>query len=63
MAWLNSDVFEDSLKYSTALAGLNAASFNVSSVIPEDAIKLKDKVEVLSVGNKTKTIDDSPREI
>ena len=29
--WINSDVFEDSLKFSTAVAGLNAASFDVSS--------------------------------
>ena len=61
--WINSDVFKDSLKFSTAVAGLNAASFDIASVIPEEAIKLKDKVEVLPVGKKTKTIDDSPREI
>ncbi|MDP2363104.1 MAG: PfkB family carbohydrate kinase, partial [Ignavibacteria bacterium] len=62
-SWINSDVFEDSIKFSTAVAGLNAASFDVSSVNTEDAIKLKNKVEVLPVGKKTKTIDDSPREI
>ena len=62
-SWVNSDVFEEALKFATAVAGLNAASFDVSSVILEDAIKLKDKVEVLPVGKKTKTIDDSPREI
>jgi 1-phosphofructokinase family hexose kinase len=61
--WINSDLFEDSLKFSTAVAGMNAASFDVSSVIPEEAIKLKDKVEVLPVGKKTKIIDDSPHEI
>jgi len=31
--------------------------------VKKDAIKLKDKVEVLPVGKKTKSIDDSPREI
>ena len=61
--WINSDEYEDSLKFSTAAAGLNAATFDVSNVNPEDAIKLKDKVEILPVGKKTKTIDDSPHEI
>jgi 1-phosphofructokinase family hexose kinase len=61
--WINSDLFEDSLKFATAIAGLNAATFDVSSVNIEDVIKIKDKVEVLPVGKKTKTIDDSPREI
>ena len=61
--WLNSDLFEDSLKFATAVAGLNAATFEVSGVILEDVIKFKDKVEVLPVGKKTKTIDDSPHEI
>lgn len=61
--WINSDLFEDSLKFATAIAGLNAATFDVSNVNIEDVIKIKDKVEVLPVGKKTKTIDDSPREI
>jgi fructose-1-phosphate kinase PfkB-like protein len=61
--WLNSDLFEDSLKFATAVAGLNAATFEVSGVNLEDVIKFKDKVEVLPVGKKTKTIDDSPHEI
>ena len=61
--WINSDLFEDSLKFATAIAGLNAATFDVSNVSLEDVIKFKDKVEILPVGKKTKTIDDSPREI
>ncbi len=61
--WINSDFFEDSLKFATAIAGLNAATFDVSNVSLEDVIKFKDKVEILPVGKKTKTIDDSPREI
>jgi len=61
--WINSYLFEDSLKFATAIAGLNAATFDVSSVNLEDVIKFKDKVEILPVGKKTKTIDDSPREI
>ena len=61
--WINSDLFEDSLKFATAIAGLNAVTFEVSNVSLEDVIKFKDKVEILPVGKKTKTIDDSPREI
>lgn len=61
--WINSELFEDSLKFATAIAGLNAKTFEVANVCTEDAIKFKDKVEVLPVGKKTKTIDDSPREI
>lgn len=61
--WINSDLFEDSLKFATAIAGLNAATFEISSVHFKDAIKVKEKIEVLPVGKKTKTIDDSPREI
>ncbi len=61
--WINSYLFEDSLKFATAAAGLNAASFDVSNVNKEDVISFKDKLEILPVGKKTKTIDDSPREI
>ncbi|MEO8232477.1 MAG: PfkB family carbohydrate kinase [Ignavibacteriota bacterium] len=61
--WINSDLFENSLKFATAAAGLNAKSFDVSAVNKEDIISFKDKVEILPVGKKTKTIDDSPLEI
>jgi tagatose 6-phosphate kinase len=61
--WLNSNLFEDTLKFATAIAGLNAATFDVSSINLEDVLKFKDKVEILPVGKKTKTIDDSPHEI
>ena len=56
-SWINSDVFEDSIKYATSVAGLNAASFDVSNVNPEEAIKLKNRVEIFPVGKKTKTIE------
>jgi 1-phosphofructokinase family hexose kinase len=61
--WINSDLFQDSLKYATATAGLNAATFEVSNVSLEEVEKFKNKVEVFPVGKKTKTIDDSPHEI
>jgi len=63
LGWINSDLFEDSLKFATAAAGLNAATFDVSSVNVKDVKSFKDKVEILPVGKKTKTIDDSPHEI
>ncbi|MCK7523516.1 MAG: PfkB family carbohydrate kinase [Ignavibacteriales bacterium] len=50
--WINSDLFEDSLKFATAIAGLNASTFDVSNVSLEDVIKFKDKVEILPVGKK-----------
>ena len=61
--WSNSDLFEDSLKFATTIAGLNAATFDVSNISLEEVEKFKDKVEIFPVGKKTKTIDDSPREI
>lgn len=62
-SWVKSNVFENSLKSATAIAGLNATSFDVANVRPEDSIDLIDKIEVLPVGKKAKTIDVSPREI
>jgi 1-phosphofructokinase family hexose kinase len=61
--WINSELFEESLKFATAAAGLNAAAFEVSSANLEDVKSFKDKVEIIPVGKKTKTIDDSPHEI
>lgn len=61
--WVNSEVFEETLKFATAVAGLNAASFETASVNLMDAVNLKEKVEIIPIGKKTKTIDDSPREI
>jgi 1-phosphofructokinase family hexose kinase len=61
--WINAEVFEDSLKFSTALASLNAATFDVSSVELNEAELFKNNVEIYPVGKKTKTIDDSPHEI
>jgi 1-phosphofructokinase family hexose kinase len=61
--WINSEVFEDTLKFSTAVAGLNAATIDVSSVEPDEVNLIKDNVEIIPVGKKTKTIDDTPHEI
>ena len=61
--WSNSHLFEDSLKFATTVSGLNVATFDVSNVSLDEVEKFKDKVEIFPVGKKTKTIDDSPREI
>lgn len=61
--WINQDVFEKSLKFSTALAACNAKSFEVCNVKYEDAESLINDVKISSIGKKLKLIDDSPREI
>lgn len=61
--WLQSDVFEESLKFASAAAASNAARLDVSSVELKDALSLKDNVFISSVGKKMKIIDDSPHEI
>lgn len=58
--WHNNLVFEDSLRFATALASLNALSFEVSNIEAEDAVKSADTVVLNTVGKKLKLIDDSP---
>lgn len=62
-SWLQQDVFEHSLKFSTELAALNAKSFDVCKVQKEDTFKLQDEVVISPIGKKIKLIDDSPHEI
>lgn len=62
-SWLKQDVFEESLRLSTALAGCNAESFDVCRVPIDDAVKSKDEVKIFPIGKKIKLIDDSPHEI
>jgi len=61
--WINSDVFEETLKFSTALAGINASKFNVAEVEPDEIYNYKESVQINPVGKKAKIIDDSPHEI
>lgn len=61
--WLQADVFEESLKFATAAASLNAARFDVINIRFEEVLSLKDEVKISSVGKKMKIIDDSPHEI
>ncbi|MFO7525715.1 MAG: PfkB family carbohydrate kinase [Ignavibacteriaceae bacterium] len=58
--WHHNLVFENSLKYATALASTNSTSFEVSNVNSEEAKSLSHSVEIESVGKKIKIIDDSP---
>jgi tagatose 6-phosphate kinase len=58
--WHNNLVFEDSLRFAAALGAINAASFNVSNVNPDEASALCESVQLENVGKKIKTIDDSP---
>lgn len=58
--WHNNLVFEDSLKLATALAAVNAASFEVSNVNLKEAESLIDKIRIENIGKKIKIIDDSP---
>ncbi|HSL89567.1 MAG TPA: PfkB family carbohydrate kinase [Ignavibacteriaceae bacterium] len=58
--WHNNLVFEDSLRFAAALGAINAASFNVSNVNPDEARALCESVQLDNVGKKIKTIDDSP---
>jgi tagatose 6-phosphate kinase len=62
-SWLKQDIFEESLRFTTALSGRNAESFDVCRVKPEDVIELQDNVEIFPIGKKIKLIDDSPHEI
>lgn len=62
-SWLKQDVFEESLKFSTALAGCNANRFDVCNVGIDEALKVKEDIKIFPIGKKIKLIDDSPHEI
>lgn len=58
--WENNDVFEHSLKFSTALAAANAESFDVCDIEPNCFESLIPEVKIEPIGKKIKMIDDSP---
>jgi 1-phosphofructokinase family hexose kinase len=62
-SWHHSHIFDESIKFSTALAGINAASFETSKVSLDLAGELKHSVKIFPIGKKIKLIDDSPRQI
>ena len=53
-------VFDDFIRYASALGALNASRWEVCTVNPREAEELKTKVEVEPIGKKMKIIDDSP---
>lgn len=58
--WHNNLIFEDSIKFATAIAAANSTKFEVSNVNPDEAKPLIDSVKIENVGKKIKIIDDSP---
>jgi 1-phosphofructokinase family hexose kinase len=58
--WEINDVFEHSLKFSTAIASANAKSFNVCDIELNNFESLIPEVKIEPIGKKIKLIDDSP---
>ncbi len=58
--WKNGEVFENSLKYSTALAAANTTSFDVCNVEKNSFEALMNQVKIEPLVKKMKIIDDSP---
>ncbi len=58
--WKNGDVFENSLKFSTAIAAKNAEQFEVCNVEPNSFDSILDNIKIEPIGKKMKIIDDTP---
>ncbi|MCX7611497.1 MAG: PfkB family carbohydrate kinase, partial [Ignavibacterium sp.] len=58
--WKVGDVFEHSLKFSTALASANSTTSEVCNIELNQFEQLIDQVRVEQIGKKIKLIDDSP---
>ena len=58
--WNNNLVFNEQVKFATALGAANAQMFDVCNVPIDKARKLVESVEVHPIGKKIKTIDDTP---
>lgn len=58
--WGKNDVFEHSLKFSTAIAAANAGSFNVCDIELNNFESLIPEVKIEPIGKKIKLLDDSP---
>jgi fructose-1-phosphate kinase PfkB-like protein len=58
--WHNNLVFEEQIKFATALGAVNAKMIDVCNVPEDEARKLIGSVEVHPIGKKIKTIDDTP---
>jgi 1-phosphofructokinase family hexose kinase len=58
--WHNNLVFDEQIKFATALGGANAQMFDVCNVPIDEARKFVESVKVHPIGKKIKTIDDTP---
>lgn len=53
-------IFDDFIRYATALGTINASQWDVCQVSQSSAEEFKSKVEVIPVGKKMKILNDSP---
>ncbi len=60
-SWHNDLVFEESVKTAAALGILNATKFDVCNIKPGEIGEISNKVKVLPIGKKMKTLDVTPR--
>ena len=58
--WHNNLVFDEQIKFATALGTANAQMFDVCNVPIDEARKFTELVEVHPIGKKIKLIDDTP---
>lgn len=58
--WHNKLMFENQLRFATALGAFNAKSFEVCDVEMKDAESLAQKIKIESIGKKPKVINDHP---
>ncbi len=53
-------IYEDTIKFASALGAANASKMDVCNVINDEINLFKDKVKIFTLGKKMKIIDDSP---
>ncbi len=58
--WVNNLTFEEIFQFATAFGSANASSFQVCSVCFDDVLKLLEKITILPIGKKIKTIYADP---
>ena len=58
--WHNNLVFDEQIKFATALGAANAQMFDVCNVPIDEAQKFVKSIEVHPIGKKIKIIDDTP---
>ena len=58
--WHNNLIFNEQLKFASAIGAENAKAFDVCDVEVEDANKIAEYVKVIPIGKKMKIIDDTP---